>query len=125
MAAYEDPRIYEDSVAADQRRDVPYYENLVGTVISGGATGVLAWANSNRKAWGRKDADGDLYYELEVTASGQITVRHATELGDDTTTVVSSLSPSTSYITLVPGVTVPLHSSLTVELASTPSRDGQ
>lgn len=115
MAAYEDPQIFEVSVTADQRRDKPYYENTTGTVISGGATGVLEWAsNFDRRAWGRKDADGDLYYELEVTDVGEITVRHADELGDDTETVVTGLSPSTTYSTLVDGVSVPLHSSLTI-----------
>lgn len=115
MAAYEDPQIFEVSVTADQRRDLPYYENTTGTVISGGATGVLAWANNfDREARGRKDADGDLYYELEVTNAGEISVYHADELGDDDTTVVTGLSPSTTYETLVPGVSVPLHSSLTI-----------
>jgi hypothetical protein len=115
MAAYEDPRWYEDgTVSASQRRDVPYYENTVGALIDGGATGTLDWAsNGNRKAWGRKDADGDLYFELEATTATNVRVYHATETGDDTYTDVTVAAGGT-YDELVPGVDITLESSITV-----------
>lgn len=111
--AFEDLRIYLDSVATSNRRDKPYYENTVGTVIDGGATGILDWAaDNNRKAWARIDASSFAYYELEVLSPTSIRVYSVTEVGDETTTDVT-VAASSTYTNLVDGVSVPLHSSLT------------
>lgn len=106
-------RIYVTSANAANRRDVPYYSNTTGTVISGGVTGVLAWDSSgNRKARGRIDGSYFLYSDLEVLSSTSIRVYETTEDGDTTTRDVT-VAAGGSYTTLIPGITVPLNGSLT------------
>lgn len=113
MPTYIDPQIYINSVTAANRRDVPYYSNTTGTVIDGGATGVLDWAvNNDRRAWGRIENDGDLYYDIEVLTPTSLRVYRVNKLGDMATEDFT-VSAGTSYDTLVHGVTVPLNSSLT------------
>lgn len=105
--------IYIDSVSAANRRDVPYYSNTTGTVISGGASGTLSWADDDdRRAWARIDGSGYAYYELEVLSSTSIRVYRTDQLGDTTTEDVTVTAGQT-YTTLVHGVSIPLNGTLT------------
>lgn len=108
-----DLKIYLDSVTAANQRDVPYYSNTTGTVISGGASGTLAWStNGDKRGWGRIDGSFYCYYELEVVNATTIQVKRSDQLGDSTTENVSVVAGN-SYTTLVHGVTVPLNGTLT------------
>ena len=110
---HEYPRIYLGSVAAAARRDVPYFANTTGTVIAGGATGTLGWATSgNRRAWGRIDGSFYDYYEIEALNSTSVRVYSVDRLGE-LTTADYTVAAGGTYVNLVPGVSIHLHSSLT------------
>lgn len=115
--AYADLEIYLSSVATANRRDKPYAINTTGTVIDfgGGSSGILDWAgDNNRYAWGAKDGSNLLYYELEVTATNEITVTRTDELGDSTTEVFTGVTPGGTVTDMVHGVSIDLNSSLTI-----------
>ena len=114
--SFENLEIYQGSVSAANQRDLPYGENTSGDVIdfAPSSAGVLAWADDNsRRALGRLDGSGFLYYGLEVTDTNEITVTRVSTLGALATDVVA-VTPGNSYDTLVDGVTIPLASSLVV-----------
>lgn len=112
--AWAELEIYLTSVATANRRDQPYAANTTGTVINLTGGSILDWADDNdRRGWGRIDGSYYCYYELEVTDTNEITVYMSDELGD-TDTAVHSVSPGATYTDLVHGVSIELHSSLTI-----------
>ena len=112
--AYADGQIFITSVTAANRRDVPRFENTTGTVITGGAAGDLSWAaDGNRKTRARIDGSYFAYNQLEVLTGTSIRVYETTLQGDTTTRDVTGLSPGGTYTTLIHGVSITLHSSLT------------
>lgn len=105
--------VYLTSVTTANRRDKPYYSNSTGTVISGGAAGILSWASDgDRRGWARIDGSYFAYYELEVVNATTIQVKRTDQLGDTETENVT-VSAGTTVTTLVHGVSVPLNGTLT------------
>lgn len=108
--AYSDPKLYRLSVAAANRRDVPVYTNTTGALLS-----AVAWAaDGNRKGWARYDSSSDIsYWEIEATNSTTVTVRSKTKLGDDLTTTGVTVAASTTYTSIIPGVSITMAGTIT------------
>jgi hypothetical protein len=104
-------KLYVDSIAAANRRDVPSLTSVTGSLIAS-----VAWAaDGNRKGWARYDPATELaYFEIEALSATTVEVRAKTKLGDDT--VDSSpytIAAAGVYTNLVPGVSITFAGTIT------------